>query len=184
MISHNNYLVQVFFFASSWPWTVLEKTQKDWNSIRAPIFRQIVEKLFPSSNVAKLNWKAYLYNIGTFFSIIQLLKTVKRPKLLSPKHTSENEKYLDLKYKWEKKLSNAAKYPICILAKAQTSIFSCFWGIFYSQWYCPLIIAWFSFAFVAHVILVLDHCIHQKLDTIFDHQVILKPKKSSLIVQK
>ena len=77
MISHNNYLVQVFFFASSWPWTVLEKTQKDWNSIRAPIFRQIVEKLFPSSNVAKLNWKAYLYNIGTFLVLYNFWKLSK-----------------------------------------------------------------------------------------------------------
>ena len=70
-------LVQVFFFASSWPWTVLEKTQKDWNSIRAPIFRQIVEKLFPSSNVAKLNWKAYLYNIGTFLVLYNFWKLSK-----------------------------------------------------------------------------------------------------------
>ena len=174
MISHNNYLVQVFFFASSWPWTVLEKTQKDWNSIRAPIFRQIVEKLFPSSNVAKLNWKAYLYNIGTFLVLYNFWKLSKGQNCFRQNTHQKMRNILTSKTNEKKKLSNAAKYPICILAKAQTSIFSCFWGIFYSQWYCPLIIAWFSFAFVAHIILVLDHCIHQKLDTIFDHQVILK----------
>ena len=156
-----------------------------------------------------LNWKAHLSNSSFKFSKLSKGQNCFRQTHLRYSTWERKVFWPQLQMKNEEKKLSEAKYPTCIfrimsvfctkianfqvgpkkltnffcliLAKTQTTIFSCLWGFSSCQTDCPFrfIIAWFWLAFVAHVFLVLDHSIHQKLDTIFDHHVVLKPQNFS-----